>query len=60
MENTIISKEQTGSKETQPHTLDAILVFGQGPVIEKQTREKAATVDATTGSEDVNLKSVPI
>lgn len=37
--------------------LDALLVFGSGPVIDKDTREKAETSGTTPGSEDINFWS---
>lgn len=45
------------TQEVEKTTLDAILVFGQGPVIEEQTRVKAEIAQAKSGSEDINLWS---
>src|SRR3990167_1430648 len=55
------SKQTTGSADTpktaeiQKTSLDAILVFGQGPVIEKDTRLKAGETPKGKGSEDINF-----
>lgn len=45
------------SQETEKQSLDAILVFGQGPVIEKETRQWAGGAGKGVGSEDVNFWS---
>lgn len=49
--------EAPQTQEVRGTPLDAILVFGQGPVIEEQTREKAEVAQAKSGSEDINLWS---
>lgn len=43
--------------EVEKPPLDAILVFGQGPVVDQTTREKASDVKVEVGFEDVNLWS---
>lgn len=43
--------------EVEKSSLDALLVFGQGPVLEGETRMHAASAKAAHGSEDVNLWS---
>lgn len=45
------------SPEVQKPSLDAILIFGQGPVIEKETRMKAGDIKKGPGSEDTNFWS---
>lgn len=43
--------------EVKKPSLDAILIFGQGPVMEKESRKKAGEVAKESGSEDINLWS---
>lgn len=43
--------------EAEKSSLDAILIFGQGPIIEKETRGRAMDVSGEKGSEDINLWS---
>lgn len=45
------------TQEAEKTSLDGILVFGQGPVIEKETRKWAQGVGKGSGSEDVNFWS---
>lgn len=45
------------SPEIQKPGLDAILIFGQGPVVEKETRQKASEVAEHGVMEDINLWS---
>lgn len=45
------------SQEVEKQGVDAILVFGQGPVIEKETRKWAEGSGKGPGSEDVNFWS---
>ncbi|MBI1982184.1 MAG: YdcF family protein [Candidatus Levybacteria bacterium] len=45
------------TQEVEKTSLDSILIFGQGPVIDIATREKAQVVGTQTGSEDINLWS---
>lgn len=49
--------EAPKTQEAEKTSLDAILVFGQGPVIEKDTRQRASDVSKGEGSEDINLWS---
>lgn len=49
--------EITSIPEVQKPSLDAILVFGQGPVINRVTREHAASDKTQPGSEDINFWS---
>lgn len=45
------------TREVEKPLLDAILVFGQGPVVERETKERASEAGKEQGSEDVNLWS---
>lgn len=45
------------SQEAEKPSLDALLVFGQGPVINKDTREQAEKAQTEPGTEDVNFWS---
>lgn len=45
------------TQEVEKTSLDSILIFGQGPVIDVATREKAENVKTEKGFEDVNLWS---
>lgn len=45
------------SQELEKQTLDVVLIFGQGPVIESQTRQKASEIGKEAGTEDVNFWS---
>lgn len=49
--------EVPNAPEVKKPSMDAILIFGQGPVIEKESRRKAGEVAREPGSEDINLWS---
>lgn len=53
----LIKRESPQSKEITGKPFDAILVFGQGPVIDEKTRVKAKDAGIQPGSEDINLWS---
>ncbi len=44
-------------KEAIAPPLDAIMVFGSGPVVDRQSREKAETANTPIGTEDINFWS---
>lgn len=45
------------TQEVEKTSLDSIFIFGQGPVIDVSTRERAGNVKTEKGFEDVNLWS---
>jgi uncharacterized SAM-binding protein YcdF (DUF218 family) len=51
------SKDAPKTAEKAKPSLDAILIFGQGPVVEKDTRQKASEVAEKGATEDINLWS---
>ena len=63
--NTVAQREQFSSedgvslltREAHPMSRETVLVFGQGPVIDAQTRLKASDVNTPPGQEDVNFWS---
>jgi uncharacterized SAM-binding protein YcdF (DUF218 family) len=55
--NNVPKVESPINQEAEKNTLDAILIFGQGPIIEAETRGKAEVVNKGVGSEDINLWS---
>lgn len=44
-------------KEKLSPPIDALLVFGSGPVVDRETRERAESVGTPIGSEDINFWS---
>lgn len=57
IEQKAVSAETPKTAEVEKTSLDVILVFGQGPVIEKETKQKVSEVAETGAAEDVNLWS---
>lgn len=54
----VVPSEVTKSPEAEKNSLDAILIFGQGPVLNKETRLRADKSDTASSNEiDINLWS---
>lgn len=51
------SIEKAEAKEASPASIETVLIFGQGPVIDAQTRLKASDANTPIGGEDINFWS---
>src|SRR5690348_170082 len=55
-----MTETTTGTKEALHAPLDALLVFGSGPVVDKDSREKAELAGTQPGQEDMNFWSLTL